>query len=396
MELFSFLLLIPAILEFKDSKVRFSKIPLLYPLLFFIGVMWVGTLLSNSPLKEKLYDMQRARFYGIYFILFFALRGISENRILKWMRVPLIFLIIYGVCQHFWGPIDLFRPEGKKILMYAIPEQKIGPLVVGVFNHHLTFSNVILLYACLFFSEGFLQKKKWDLVLGLGAFVLCIWTESRAAWFAIPAVMGLMLFQKGKKWFFSGMAFLAIVFSLVYVSDSGFKERFDRTFISQEVFYSLNWDNPRLRLWRAQLAMFQEYPVFGVGWNNSERRSKEYIDKLFGEADSNFYGHAHSEVLQVLSSTGVLGLIAFVWIWVVVFKMCVQLWRRGKGNDSKVFYFGVFAALVGFHLQGLTQWNFGDAEVLHNIIFLWAVIAVAYYSMRHETSIETEPSSGYN
>jgi len=27
-------------------------------------------------------------------------------------------------------------------------------------------------------------------------------------------------------------------------------------------------------------------------------------------------------------------------------------------------------------IQGLTQWNFGDAEVLHNLIFFWAIVAV--------------------
>ena len=46
------------------------------------------------------------------------------------------------------------RPEGRKVLLYAIPDQKIGPLVVGTFNHHLTFANVYLLYGCLFLALG--------------------------------------------------------------------------------------------------------------------------------------------------------------------------------------------------------------------------------------------------
>lgn len=397
MEFFSFLLLVPVLLDLKKSKIKVTQVPLFYPLVFFTLIMWIGTFLSSSPLKEKLYDMQRARFYGLYFILFFVLQGNVEKKIIRWLAWPALFLCIYGTFQHFFGPIDLFRPEGKKVLMYAIPEQRIGPLVVGTFNHHLSFSNMFLLYATIFFSLGFLLNRSAELLLGAWAFVLCIWTESRSAWFAIPVVLGLILFQKGKKWFTAGMALLLVLFSLIYFSDMGFRERFNRTFIEKNEFYSINLENPRFRLWKAQIAMFLENPVLGVGWNNSERRSKEYIDKLFGESQTNFYGHAHSEILQILSSTGVVGLLAYLWIWGSVFWMGIKVWRSSKDPWLKAFYFGVLAALVGFHLQGLTQWNFGDAEVLHNIIFLWALIAVKYYdSSRHETSIETLPSSGYN
>ncbi len=388
MEFFSVALLIPLLIQrVKTGSFSTKKTPpLLYPLLAFIAVMWIGTLLSDSTWKEKLYDMQRARFFGLYFILFYALHSFTDKKLFQWMFLPVIFLCLYGTYQHFYGPVDFFRPEGKKILMYAIPEQKIGPLVVGVFNHHLSFSNMFMLYACLFFALGFLLLRPVELLLGSWAFLLCVWTESRSAWFAIPIVIGLICYQKGKKWFLSAMALVAILFSIVYFSDNGFKERFDRTVFEKDTFYSVNSDNPRMRLWKAQLHMFFEHPILGMGWNNNERKSKQYVDKLFGESPDNFYGHAHSEVLQLLSSTGIVGTILYFWIWICVFKMCFTLWKKGKDNWIRTFYFGVLVALISFHLQGLTQWNFGDAEVLHNIIFLWALIA-ARYSQLNATSV---------
>ena len=39
----------------------------------------------------------------------------------------------------------------------------------------------------------------------------------------------------------------------------------------------------------------------------------------------------------------------------------------------------LLAAFIGFHVQGLTQWNFGDAEVAHNVVFFWALAAAMPY-----------------
>lgn len=386
MEFFSGILLVPVVVGWVKKGMPNKLPPLFSPILLFVATMWIGTLLSDSTTHEKLYDMQRARFFGLFFVLFYAITEYSDKKIFQWMYFPVVFLLFYGTYQHFYGPVDFFRPEGKKILMYAIPEQKIGPLVVGIFNHHLSFSNMFMLYACLFFSIGVVLKKYIEVVLGGWAFLLCIWTESRSAWFAIPIVVGIIFYQKGKKWILTGMAALFLLFGLVYLSDHGFQERFNKTVFEKNTFYSVNKDNPRMRLWKAQWHMFLEHPVLGMGWNNNERKSKEYVDRLYGYSPDNFYGHAHSEVLQLLSSTGIIGTVLFFWIWVLIFKMCYALWKRGKDTWSRTFYFGILVALISFHLQGLTQWNFGDAEVLHNIIFLWALIA-ARYEQLNATSV---------
>jgi O-antigen ligase len=133
---------------------------------------------------------------------------------------------------------------------------------------------------------------------------------------------------------------------------------------------------PRQRLWKAQLVMFREHPLIGVGWNNNERKAKEVVDRLYPEQRENFYGHAHSVPLQILSTTGLLGFAAFVWIWVEIFRAASQvLAQRSRDQIEHWLARGLIVGFVGFNIQGLTQWNFGDAEVLHNVVFFWAVIA---------------------
>jgi O-antigen ligase len=253
--------------------------------------------------------------------------------------------------------VDWIRPEGKKVLLFAIPDQKIGPLVVGFFNHHLTFANVFLLYACLFFSF-----RKWPyVIMGAYLFLLCVWTQSRAAWAAIPLCLGLLVIPSSKRMRWRAVALVSFFFVATYFADNGFKQRFDRTVFQKDDFYNLG---PRTRLWHAQWEIFKDHPWIGVGYNNNERLAKTYVDRLYPSRSDNFYGHAHNTPLQILATTGLLGSIAYLWLWGTIFWSLYQ--KRS---------WGLIAAFVGFQIQGLTQWNFGDAEVVHSLMFFWALAA---------------------
>jgi len=159
----------------------------------------------------------------------------------------------------------------------------------------------------------------------------------------------------------------------LYRTDRGVQERVKRTLFERDTQYNAD---PRLHLWKAQFHILMENRWIGVGYNNNERKSKEYIDRLYPEVEEKFYGHAHSTPLQILSTTGVLGFLVFLWLWIAIFKRNWTLYKTyPRGSLEKAISLGLLAGFIGFHIQGLTQWNFGDAEVLHNLMFFWAVLA---------------------
>jgi O-antigen ligase len=157
------------------------------------------------------------------------------------------------------------------------------------------------------------------------------------------------------------VALVSFFFVATYFADNGFKQRFDRTVFQKDDFYNLG---PRTRLWHAQWEIFKDHPWIGVGYNNNERLAKTYVDRLYPSRSDNFYGHAHNTPLQILATTGLLGSIAYLWLWGTIFWSLYQ--KRS---------WGLIAAFVGFQIQGLTQWNFGDAEVVHSLMFFWALAA---------------------
>lgn len=386
MEISSTLLIVFCLYSLVVGKMRFppwKEIPFWKPMGVFAVVAVLGILASQTTLKEKLYDLGRMRFFILYLFVFLALRALSPSQ--RWIKVlfwTTFVVSLYGFVQHFVA-IDLLRPEGKKVLMYAMQDAKIGPLVVGTFNHHLTFSNVYLLFACLFFSLGLSGKHISFFSLGCFLFLLVCWTHSRMAWVAVPICVVLAVgLLRGVKSSLVAIALGTLAMGVVWSSSASLRSRFQETFgTSQQLSYV-----PRARLWHAQWEMFKEHPFLGVGWNTNERKAKEYVDRLYPEQkEQGFYGHAHSMVLQILSTTGLLGLSAFLWLWAEIFFSLWQLGRQTRGG-TQALAVGLWTAFVGFWIQGLTQWNFGDAEVVHSVVFFWAAAAIIKTERMHTES----------
>ena len=376
MELFGALIVFAYLFDVGRHGLRWEKVPFAMPLILFVAVSILGIFMGSVPMDQKWFDVGRMRFFLFYFILFQALwRWDRDFRLLKPLFAITVLVGIYGFVQHFVA-IDLFRPEGKKVLLYAIPTEKIGPLVVGTFNHHLTFAGIYFFYASLITSLAFYDfpKKIWRLCHGLFLFLLCAWTQSRAAWAAIPVALLSLASTQGKRFVTLTMIGISLGAGLFYSFDSGFRERLTRTLNPADDYYQLG---ERRRLWKAQIEFFKESPLWGVGFNNNERRSKEMVDKLYPDRKENFYGHAHSNLFQILATTGLMGMAAYLWLWWEILSACYRVCRKvGRHRQEFWLSLGVGVGFLGFHIQGITQWNFGDAEVLHNVVFFWAMTAI--------------------
>ena len=130
----------------------------------------------------------------------------------------------------------------------------------------------------------------------------------------------------------------------------------------------------RVYMWRSGLAMWRERPVLGVGPGGVKR---EYPPYALPEAVKKRTGHVHSTPLQILVERGVLGLAAWLAIWAAFFTRCVGLLRRlpAEATAERVLVVGSLAAIVGFLVGGLSEYNFGDSEV---VMVAWALMALPW------------------
>jgi O-antigen ligase len=127
---------------------------------------------------------------------------------------------------------------------------------------------------------------------------------------------------------------------------------------------------PREELWLANLEFFKARPFTGVGWHHNIELSGIYLVERT-HASSVFSGHAHNNLIDILAGTGLVGTFAWVAWCTLAFVLLWEPAHKGTG-----FARGLLCAWIVFHINGLTQVNFWEAKVLHQISWMtaWAIL----------------------
>jgi O-antigen ligase len=97
----------------------------------------------------------------------------------------------------------------------------------------------------------------------------------------------------------------------------------------------------------------------------------------------------HNTPLQILVERGLLGLAAWLSIWVVFYARAIALLRRlpASGVMQRALVMGSVAALTGFLVAGLSEYNFGDSEV---VLVAWVLLALPFVVEREACPPPTE------
>src|SRR5205085_7292681 len=126
----------------------------------------------------------------------------------------------------------------------------------------------------------------------------------------------------------------------------------------------------RTYMWRAGLRMFRDRPWTGVGLEDLKPVYERYkVPEAHEPA-----GHLHSVPVQIGATMGVVGLAAFLWLVIALFRTAAGRMSPPRGLAAGVRA-GATAALAGFLVAGLFEWNFGDEELLY---LLYTLIGIAW------------------
>jgi O-antigen ligase len=158
---------------------------------------------------------------------------------------------------------------------------------------------------------------------------------------------------------------VALLGGAVLVSSPGVRER-------AAYMFDVDANLPRSQIWLANFAMIQERPLLGWGYGNYKRFRDPYYQR-YPQADTT--AHAHNNFLQLWVDIGLVGLAAFVWLF---WSILLHGWRAyqqlpPEAEPLRALALGGTLSIVSFLLGGLTQYNFGDAEV---VIVMWAMAGV--------------------
>lgn len=318
-------------------------------------------------------DVFKGWFLILPFWLLFLFRkaGAAEwARPLRYWLVAGGLISVVGIAQFYTG----FPRE------QAIPGLERRYHAVLLLGHHLSVASILIFpfFVGLSLCTSRLAAKQLPLSRGLLAGLTLLMgttlflTWSRMLWLALPVGLAVLCLRRLRK----KQAFAGVI--LIAIAAAG---AFQLPVVKERLFNSMG-TGERFELWRANWEFFQKRPLLGVGWRKPQSLTGYYFEEKYpADFKTRFVGHAHNNFLEMLGGVGLLGTLAWLLWNVMVLRLAFLASRKSKGAGSfwNEVAWGLFCAWVVFHLNGLTQTNFWEGKVMHQMMWSTGLILLAFH-----------------
>jgi len=316
-------------------------------------LLWIAALLLSLSLSDQagtgMRELRKVPLLVAIFLPAGALVGRRE------LRAAMVWLLSAGGAAAVAGLAEHFRALGLN------PDRLDGPI-----NSYMTTSGIFLQLSLVALS--LLVRRQWFRGVAPAAFLLLtaalFLTFTRGAWLGWAAGASLLLVRGRMKWLLPAMAVVTTIFLVQ-------PELRERAATIVDPRYPTN--ARRMVLWEAGWDAFQEEPLTGRGLHNLE----PLILERAGPAASGTDSHFHSNLVQTAASMGAVGVVAFVLLMTAFYRSVMFHGRETPDPLARALSEGAGAALTGFLVHGMFEWNMGDSEVITS---LYTIIGIAVAS----------------
>jgi O-antigen ligase len=211
------------------------------------------------------------------------------------------------------------------------------------------------------FDEGRRARMLSAGFVGLAAVAIGL-SFSRAGWMTLIAQVFLVALFGRWRWRLIGAAG-----AIAAAAFAGSHRVRDRILVELDPGSPANTIVLRLSLWRSTLNMLVHRPLFGSGLAGFKASIQPYRDPAYHENQI----YPHNLFLNFWAETGLLGLLAFLWLMVQV----VRSGLRGLegGGWARIMSIGVLCLVLSFFVHGLL-----DAPYFKNdqALAFWALVGI--------------------
>ncbi len=348
-----------------ERKPLVHSTPFDYYFLAFILAELLATIFSYNPSESLYYFHKRLVIIPIIYLLGYWLRS-RQN-----LEATLIIYFLSIFIVSMYGVFDV----GLHFKEYLHFERR-----VNLFQFYMTAGGLMMISALMilaFISHINIPKRlKWmGIITIVPVLISLLFTFTRSSWLGFIAGTALISYNRSKKIFVGLVIVLAIILLIV---PPEFK---DRIFSIVDPYHPTNVE--RLEMWQTGWKIFLDYPILGIGDVGIETYYQKY-----GPPGSNPAGHLHNNYINLLVKIGIIGFVIIMTLFIKIFVIEIKTANKYK-NDWLInsTALGAAAAFIGFHVNGLFEWNFGDTEV---IMFLWTTVGFTIAARSIATSEENK------
>ena len=349
------------------NKARIKKSPLTIPAVIYAVLFIAATLLSKDIKSSSLVCVLTVAFVIYASILYYSVETKKQFDILIDLLILAAALIsCYGILQYIFGwgyqsgawiDESMFSGIGFRVVSTLENPNMLG---------HYLILTVPLGGARFLSSKG---RRRFYYFCCCAVMVLCmIFTFSRGAWLGLMcAALIFVALIKPQLLLLAPVALLV----LYLVLPDTIIERF--TSIGNMSDRSTSY---RVSIWMSSLAMLKDGNwMTGIGPGN------EVFSRLF-----NFYAqdlviapHSHNLFLQLACEGGILLLIVFIVIVLIFVRMMLAAIGKEKDQDTKLVQSAIVSGVIGFLVQGMTDYSFYNKRLM---LMFWMFLAAGALAAR--------------
>jgi O-antigen ligase len=336
------------------NKKNILKIYTLKPVLLFSLICLISLLANaywlkpNELVVSALYFLRWLSSVGVYFAVRDTKTHFKNKTLPRILVIDGLTILILGFIQQFFFPslIGFYQPDWDRHdhRMFSV---FLDPNYLGSF-----FVLYLLFIGANFFENLNKKKNKLTVLYGIisGATLVAVYlTYSRSAllMLLISSITFLTLINKKR------IIFILIGATLVYVLITS-----PKFYIENLNLFRVNSSIERLQSAKIALQIIEKNPILGVGFNTYRYAQVKYN---FRASNTNFTSHADAgtdnSFLFVAATTGILGLLSYLYIWFNLLKKAYQ-----KSKEKNNFYAAcILSSAIGLSVSG---------QVINSLFFL--------------------------
>ena len=227
---------------------------------------------------------------------------------------------------------------------------------------------ILLILPVILHKETPARWKIFASIAVLPLLVALILTQTRSSWLGFIAGVFTIGIVKSKKLI---LVLLILIIIFLSVGPSDLRMR------AASIFDPANISNlTRIHMIQTGWRMFLDKPIFGFGDIDLKKYYVTYTTPI-DEAEG---GHLHNNFMMLLVTLGLVGFITTMVLFVKIFIEQRRILFETFGNwVYGSLSLGAFAGYVGFHINGLFEWNFGDHEIA---VLLWFTLGISLVSKK--------------
>jgi len=332
-----------------------------YILACFLATLW-GKITGDVQGKAGFFFVLK---YFEYMIVFFMVVNFVNSadqakRLLFCLLLTCFIVSIYGLIQI---------PGGGRVS--APFEGKVGE--PNTFGGYLVFMGALA--AALIDNLKDLRVRLGLAALMIVLLISLLYTQSRASYLAvIPAYLTFSILSRRRFYLLAG---LIVVLTLSpFVLPNVAKERLVSTFTQKEQkgqikVGQLQLDtsvSARLYSWSSGLRDWRAKPILGHGVTG--------------------YRFMDAQYPRILVETGIIGMLAFLWLVYALFRVGISSWQNAQNNLKRGLSVGMIAGLVGLLVHALAANTFIIVRIMEPFWCLVGIV-IALSAMNEESVSET-------